>query len=102
MAKNKIIKILEDYTKLLKNNNYKLKKVFLFGSYAKGSNNDNSDIDVAIILEDIKDTQVELIKLMKLRRNVDERIEPHPIDFKNFNDKNPFIKEIIKTGIEIK
>lgn len=39
--------------------------------------------------------------LKKLRRNIDLRIEPHPIGEKDFNFSNPFVYEISKTGIEI-
>jgi uncharacterized protein len=39
--------------------------------------------------------------LMRLRRNVDLRIEPHPIMEQDFNSSNPFAWEIEKTGIKI-
>ncbi len=38
---------------------------------------------------------------MKLRRNIDLRIEPYPIKAQDFNAQNPFAYEIAKTGIEI-
>jgi hypothetical protein len=41
-------------------------------------------------------------QLMRLRRKVDLRIEPHPINEKDFNTMNPFAFEIQQTGIEIK
>lgn len=34
--------------------NYKVKAIILFGSYAKGTNHEDSDIDIAIITDDIK------------------------------------------------
>jgi hypothetical protein len=37
---------------------------------------------------------------MRLRRNFDLRIEPHPIAKKDFSDSNPFAKEI-KKGLKI-
>jgi len=36
--------------------------------------------------------------LLKLRRNIDIRIEPHPFEVKDFNDSNLFACEIIGTG----
>ncbi|GAI18971.1 unnamed protein product [marine sediment metagenome] len=39
--------------------------------------------------------------LLKLRRNIDIRIEPHPFEVKDFNDSNPFACEIIRTGKKI-
>jgi hypothetical protein len=38
---------------------------------------------------------------MKLRKNVDLRIEPHPINASDFNVMNPFACEIMKKGIEL-
>jgi uncharacterized protein len=38
---------------------------------------------------------------MKLRRQIDNRIEPHPFPLKDFNKTNPMAKEIIETGIKI-
>ena len=32
---------------------YNISKVYLFGSYARGEENENSDIDIALDLEDV-------------------------------------------------
>ena len=80
---------------------YKISQAILFGSYAKGTNHDDSDIDIAIIVnnvEDIIDTQIDL---MKLRRKIDLRIEPHPFMTCDFNQSNPVVNEILKYGIVI-
>ena len=83
--------------------NYKIEAIILFGSYAKGTNNENSDIDIAIITDDFKnDIFDEELNLMKLRRNIDTRIEPHLIRIEDFkNAETPFIKEVIDTGIKV-
>ena len=83
------------------NEKYKYSKVILFGSYAKGSYNEDSDIDIAVILDDYNnliDTQLEL---MRLRRKIDSRLEPHPFRKIEFNISNPLVNEIIKFGQEI-
>jgi uncharacterized protein len=76
-----------------------VKKVYLFGSFAKGTETDNSDIDVALVLENMSDFFATQKQLMKLRRKIDLRIEPHPINEKDFNSFNPFAYEIEQTGI---
>ena len=83
--------------------NYKIEAIILFGSYAKGTNNENSDIDIAIITDDFKnDIFDEELNLMKLRRNIDTRIEPHLIRIEDFkNAETPFIQEVIDTGIKV-
>ncbi len=83
--------------------NYKIEAIILFGSYAKGTNNENSDIDIAIITDDFEnDIFDEELNLMKLRRNIDTRIEPHLIRIEDYkNAETPFIKEVIDTGIKV-
>ncbi|MGE0087910.1 MAG: nucleotidyltransferase domain-containing protein [Bacteroidales bacterium] len=100
MDKGQAIEIAKKYIESLKGK-YNIHKVILFGSFAKGTNNEDSDIDIAIVLtpvNDIIDTQIEL---MKLRRKIDLRIEPHPFDYKEFNRANPVVNEILKFGINI-
>lgn len=60
------------------------------------------NIDIAIISNDIKDKFDDMAKLMRLTWDLDLRIEPHPINTKEFNkNETPFIDEIIKTGITV-
>lgn len=79
----------------------KVKNAFLFGSHAKGTATPNSDIDLALVIQDMGDFFETQIKLMKIRRKIDLRIEPHPIDIKDFEKLNPLALEIEKTGVEI-
>ena len=81
---------------------YGIKKAYIFGSYAKGKEREGSDIDVAIVLNNMSDFFSTQRQLMKLRRKVDLRIEPHPIQDTDFNSLNPFAFEIKQTGVEIK
>ena len=100
MDKRQAIEIATSYIESLKGK-YEVRSALLFGSFAKGTNHDDSDIDIAIVLNhvhDIIDTQAEL---MKLRRKIDLRIEPHPFDYKDFNRTNPVVNEILKCGINI-
>ena len=78
-----------------------VKKVYLFGSFAKGIDREESDIDIALVLENMPDFFSAQKQLMRLRRKIDLRIEPHPIKEQDFNSLNPFAYEIEKTGIEI-
>jgi predicted nucleotidyltransferase len=80
---------------------YPLTKAYMFGSFAKGTNRTDSDIDLAIVLKGTGDTVDIQWQLMKLRRDFDLRIEPHPINETDFNFNHPLVSEILKTGIEI-
>ena len=93
-----IIKIRE-YRFLLKNY-FDIDKVYLFGSYARETNREDSDIDVAIIVNNIQGDYFSTTPLIwKLRRQIDDRIEPILIE--KGNDTSGFLEEIKKSGIEI-
>ncbi|NOX17323.1 MAG: nucleotidyltransferase domain-containing protein [Chlorobi bacterium] len=99
MDKKEVIDKIRKYKSLL-NKKFDVKKVFLFGSYARGTNREDSDIDVAIVVEKFDGDYFETIPLLwKLRREIDDRIEPVLIEKRN--DKSGFLKEIEKYGIEI-
>jgi len=53
------------------------------------------------VLENIRDFLTIQRQLRYLRRDIDLRIEPHPIREEDFNSLNPFAIEIARTGIEI-
>ena len=74
-------------------------QVYLFGSYAKNKQHQNSDIDVAIVFENLSNRLEMQFKLMKWRRNFDLLIEPHPFDKSDFNANNPFAFEIFTNGL---
>ena len=96
-----ILNSIEKYIKEI-SRYYKIDSIILFGSYAKGTNTSDSDIDIAVVSSDIIDKLEDMARLMRLRRNIDLRIEPHPIKTEEFREnKTPFIDEIIKTGIEL-
>ena len=99
MDKDEIIKKVKQYSLLVKEH-LPLEKVYLFGSYAKNSNLPDSDIDVAIIVSHIEGDYFSIQPLLwKLRRQIDDRIEPFLID--RNNDQAGFLDEIRRTGIEI-
>ena len=94
--------ILDKYIAIVKEN-YDVVAIILFGSYAKGTENEDSDIDIAIITDDIKtDKFDEEVKLTLLRRKIDNRIEPHIISINDYeNDETPFVVEVKNTGIKV-
>jgi predicted nucleotidyltransferase len=78
-----------------------VRKAYLFGSYAKSNFSGNSDIDIAVIVGSTTDIFDIQMQLLRLRRNIDLRIEPHPIKEKDFSGTNPFAVEIIRSGIKL-
>ncbi len=101
MDQKTAFQIVKKYIKFLKENKYNIQKAYIFGSFATGKFNEDSDIDLAIIFKNLKNGFTTQVDLMKLRRKFDTRIEPHPFDEVDFNISNPFAKKILSTGIQI-
>jgi len=79
-----------------------LRQMFLFGSTAAGTAGEDSDIDIAVIADDFSGDAIEdTFRLMKTRRKIDLRIEPHAFLPSDFHTGNPFAAEIMRTGIQI-
>jgi predicted nucleotidyltransferase len=96
------IEIVDKYISfLVREQNLNLYQVYLFGSYAKNIQNQDSDIDVAIVFQNLENRLDMQLNLMKWRRKFDLSIEPHPFDKSDFNVNNPFAYEIIKTGVNL-
>lgn len=100
MDKAGAIKIAERYISLV-GKKYTIENAILFGSFAKGTNHVDSDIDLAIIFKSIDDIIDLQIELMKMRTDDDLLIEPHPFRAIDFQISNPVVSEIVKNGIEI-
>jgi len=99
MDKNEVINKVKRYKILLKDY-FNLEAVYLFGSYSRDTYDENSDIDVAIVVSDITGDFFSVNPLLwKLRRQIDDRIEPILID--RNNDRSGFLEEIKRSGIEI-
>ena len=99
MDKKDVIEKLREYKKLL-SKHYDLHKMILFGSYAENNPHADSDIDVAVIVNKIKGDYFTYTPLLwKLRRQVDNRIEP--LLFEKGKDTNGFLKQIMVNGIEV-
>ncbi|MDD2421907.1 MAG: nucleotidyltransferase domain-containing protein [Heliobacteriaceae bacterium] len=91
-----ITAIAEKYADLVKKE-MNVEAVYLFGSFVNGNHDRDSDIDIAVITDDFSGDIIEdTLMLMKIRRKVDTRIEPHPL-----RTDNPFVREVITTGRRI-
>lgn len=104
---DKIPDIVKDkidlFVKLLKNNNINIEKAYLFGSYANGTYNEWSDIDLAIISEDFSgNTYQDKINLIDIIYSSGQDISPIPYKIKDFENSLFAQSEIVKKGILLK
>ena len=76
-----------------------LKALYLYGSYSKGNYREDSDIDIAVVVESLNDNYFEDTPLLwKLRRRISNLIEPVLL-IEDMN--NPLYCDIARTGILI-
>lgn len=79
-------------------------KAILFGSYAKGTADEQSDIDICFFLDNYGGkSRLDIIeKLLNLIRGYrGAYFEPTVFPTSEIQNDNPFVKEILRTGIEI-
>jgi len=97
-----IRQIVQDYViKLAKQ--IPIKKAILFGSYARGTYDKDSDIDIAIFSDYFKGMErIDSFRLLFLQA-MDYNIDLQPQSFTDEDLKYPegLVKEIIRTGIEV-
>lgn len=85
----------------IKKTGLKIRRAFLYGSYAKNCQHKYSDIDVALVADDFIGIGFEDMKkfigvLIKYTL-----IQPKTYSTADFKKGDPFIEEIKRTGIEI-
>jgi predicted nucleotidyltransferase len=102
MDKSEAIRISKAYLQRVKNANLGFSEAWLFGSYAKGNQHENSDIDIAIVLTDsgIHSFETE-VKLMVIRKGDETMIEPHAFTSDEFNIHLPIVNQIVSFGERI-
>ncbi|MDR1735788.1 MAG: nucleotidyltransferase domain-containing protein [Oscillospiraceae bacterium] len=94
--------IANRYADLIKDR-FHCKEIYLYGSYARGNANLNSDIDIAVIIDPIdNENYMKLFgKLFSFAVEIDDRIEPNLlIDYGDY-DKYSFLSEVKETGLRI-
>ena len=80
-----------------------VERVFLFGSYAKNTADERSDVDIAFFFRDYGSrSRIEVgVLLLKLCRSYKSYFEPLVFKIADMECDNPFINEILRTGKEI-
>lgn len=98
----------EDLNRIIQNfvlsisGEYPVKELYLFGSYAQGNAREYSDIDIAVISDKFEGRRFwDKEKLAKYIIKAPAELEVHPFKTEDFTEDNPFVKEIMDTGIKI-
>ncbi|MBO5707550.1 MAG: nucleotidyltransferase domain-containing protein [Bacteroidaceae bacterium] len=98
MDKGQAIELAKKY-KAMVAERLPLKALYLYGSYSKGNYREDSDIDIAVVVESLSDNYFDDTPLLwKLRRRISNLIEPVLL---TEDMDNPLYRDITKTGILI-
>jgi len=101
MDQNAAFEIVNKYLQKIKSENISIEGAYIFGSYARGTFHKDSDIDLALVFTDLHDRIFLQTELLKLGRDFNYIIEPHPIDKTDFNHSHPLAHEILGSGIKV-
>ncbi len=99
---NNRVKIAQNFANAI--NSDKIIKIILFGSVARGEDNEESDIDILIISNDWE--QIDSIitdEVFKVVLDTEELISPYVLSEKQFNEtKNfNFLTNVLEDGVVI-
>jgi len=96
MDKATVVDHVRQYADLVRRH-FDVRSIVLFGSYAKGNAREESDIDVAVVLDELKgDWLTSAAKLHFLTRDIDIGIEPIILD--PAHDPSGFLEHVLETG----
>ena len=98
MDKETAIELARHYKQIIAEH-LPLKALYLYGSYSKGAFTEDSDIDIAVIVERMSDNYFEDTPLLwKLKRKISNLIEPVLLVE---DESNPLYADLVQTGILI-
>ena len=94
-----IIKYIQELSKEIS-----IDKVIIFGSYAKNTYNEVSDIDIAIFSKDFKNSSIieDMSFLLIKTSGLGIDLQPQPFTLDDYSNPDGLVKEILDTGIELK
>ncbi|MBQ6765058.1 MAG: nucleotidyltransferase domain-containing protein [Paludibacteraceae bacterium] len=98
MDKEQVIDIVRAFKEAI-TPQYKNAKVYLYGSYSKGTATADSDIDVAIIVPHLQGNWFSIVPpLWTMARQVNSLIEPVIMEA---GEHSPLYDDIMRTGVAV-
>ena len=103
LDRDAVIEIVRNYASDIETHGVHLRTVILYGSFAKGTQHEWSDIDVALVADEFSGFTFNDKKLFPYvgikKPYIRIETKTYPTDY--FRDSDPFIEEIKKDGIVI-
>jgi predicted nucleotidyltransferase len=103
LTRESAIKLVKDFANEIKQTGLHLRKVILYGSYARNQQNEWSDIDVVLVADEFIGVPVlDLNYFIKIKiKKIYTIIQPQTFSTEYFNQEDPFVKEIKQNGLEV-
>ena len=99
MAQDEVLNIAKEYADAVRSI-MQTSGVFLYGSYAKGTATEDSDIDIAVVVDQIPGDYLNIVsKLWSLTRDVSQEIEP--VLLTTADNQSGFLQTVKRTGIAV-
>ena len=90
------------YIRALEKNNVNVNRAVLFGSYAKGNYSEWSDIDLAVVSSAFEGNWIkDRKKIRAITLSISSDIQVLPYRPEDFILDDPFVREIIETGVRL-
>lgn len=94
-----VLNIAKEYLRVLGEHDIHFESAWLFGSSVGNQLTEDSDTDIALVMKDVAGKFFKEVELMKYRRMIDYRIEPHILTADEFD--SPFGLVLMRTGVRI-
>jgi uncharacterized protein len=104
MVKNEIINIIQNILEQLSKEGISIQQAYIYGSYARGEESKNSDIDLMLISEIFdNDDDKPIGKVWRISKSIDIRIEPYTVGLQRFqnDDSSPLLQIVKQEGYPI-
>ncbi len=101
-TRTEALKIAKRYIDHLRKNRIQIEEAYLYGSYATGKAHEDSDIDIVVVSRQFKKSRYEdSVRIAKLRREIDLRIQPLAYNPREFIMDYVIPNEAMTNGIRI-
>ena len=102
MTHEEALEAAKRFLSALQQRNVRVERAYLYGSFVSGRADKWSDIDVAVVMPSFDGDGFDFkLTLMRIARDIDPCLEPHPFLADEFNADFPPAAEILKTGERI-
>jgi uncharacterized protein len=99
---DRVVDIIRRFIKDLENNQIHIAQAILFGSYAAGTYDEWSDIDLAVVSDAFEGERFrDRNMIRRITLAISSDLEPLPYRPEDFTLDDPFVREVLETGVRV-